>query len=236
MTLYKITSLLSVSIKYSILRGGTFYFYRKVPITFQTIEGTFVRQSTGTADPLKAAPIIKAMNSEAEARWRGKAKALDNETLQTKAIRLLAQYGLEPNVDHDDVALDHFIEAVVTPHRERYARDGDSSWGSQAAEDIRERYDSFTRQGLSPIEASAVDLLNKPPALLLSDAVKIFLERSQKTGVDFVEDTNRNWNTLIGILGDKPLMEVSRDDANKYIQHRLPLDTTARLSYVVIPA
>jgi len=113
MTLYKITSLLSVSIKYSILRGGTFYFYRKVPVAFQDAEGTYVRQSTGTSDPLKAAPIIKALNSEAEARWTGKAKALDNETLQAKGIRLLAQYGLEPNADHDDETFHHFIESVV---------------------------------------------------------------------------------------------------------------------------
>ncbi|MEI7457407.1 MAG: DUF6538 domain-containing protein [Nitrosomonadales bacterium] len=107
-----------MSIKYSILRGGTFYFYRKVPVAFQDAEGIYVRQSTGTSDPLKAAPIIKALNSEAEARWTGKAKALDNETVQAKGIRFLAQFGLEPNGDHDDHALDHFIETVVTPHRE----------------------------------------------------------------------------------------------------------------------
>lgn len=223
MASYKITSLLSVSIKYSQLRGGTFYFYRKVPVAFQAAEGIFIRQSTGTSDPLKAAPIIKALNSEAEARWQGKAKALDNETLQTKGIRLLAQYGLEPNGDHDDAAFEHFIETVVQPHREKYARDGDSSWGSQAPADIRDRYDSFTNQGLSPVEAAAVELLNKPPALLLSDAVKIFLERHQNTGADFADDTHRNWNTLIDILGDKPFMEVNRDDAHRYVQKRLAL-------------
>ena len=221
MTSYKITSLLSVSIKYSILRGGTFYFYRKVPVAFQDTEGTYVRQSTGTSDPLKAAPIIKALNSEAEARWTGKAKALDNETLQAKGIRFLAQFGLEPNGDHDDHALDHFIETVVTPQRERYALRGDESDISSAQRDIDYRYDNYTRQGLSPIEAAAVDLLNNPPALLLSDAVKVFLERSQKTGADFADDTNRNWNTLIDLLGDKPFMEVNRDDANRYVQQRL---------------
>lgn len=217
MTLYKITSLLSVKIKYSVIRGGTFYYYRKVPVTFQDAEGTYVRQSTGTSDPLKAAPIIKALNSEAEARWTGKSKALDNEPLQAKGIRLLAQYGLAPNGDHDDHAFDHFIESVVTPHRERYADEG---------EDIKEKYDRFdtyTREGLSPIEVAAVKLLNNPPVLLLSDAVKIFLEYHQKTGADFADDTNRNWNTLIDLLGDKPFMEVTRDDANGYVQKRMAL-------------
>ena len=94
MASYKITPLLSVSIKYSVLRGGTFYYYRKVPVAFQADEGTFIRQSTGTSDPLKAALIIKALNNEAEARWKGKAVTQANETQQAKGIRLLAQYGL----------------------------------------------------------------------------------------------------------------------------------------------
>ena len=223
MTLYKITSLLSVKIKYSILRGGTFYFYRKVPVAFQDAEGIYVMQSTGTSDPLKAAPIIKALNSEAEARWTGKATALDNETLQAKGIRLLAQYGLEPNADHDDEAFHQFIDAVVTPQRERYALRGDESDISSAQRDIDYRYDNYTRQGLSPVEVAAVDLLNNPPALLLSDAVKIFLSCNRRTGADFVDDTNRNWNTLIDTVGDKPFMDVRRDDANRYVQQRLSL-------------
>lgn len=215
MASYKITPLLSVSIKYSVLRGGTFYYYRKVPVAFQADEGTFIRQSTGTSDPLKAAFIIKALNNEAEARWKGKAVTQANETQQAKGIRLLAQYGLEPNGDHDDAAFDHFIDKVVQPHREAYAREGVSLVERQ------HRYDTYTTQGLNPTEAAAVELLNKPPALLLSDAVEIFLARHQKTGVDFVDDTRRNWNYLIDTLGDKPFMEVSRDDANRYVQQRL---------------
>lgn len=215
MASYKITPLLSVSIKYSVLRGGTFYYYRKVPVAFQADEGTFIRQSTGTSDPLKAAPIIKAFNQTAEARWNGKTAAQANETQQAKGIRLLAQYGLEPNGDHDDAAFELFIDKVVQPHREAYAREGVS------LEERLHRYDTHTTQGLNPTEAAAVELLNKPPALLLSDAVEIFLTRHQKTGVDFVDDTRRNWKYLIDTLGDKPLMEVSRDDAHRYVQQRL---------------
>lgn len=71
MALYKLSPILSVKIKYSQLRNGIYYYYRKIPTVHTGGAERFARKCHRTHDPIIAARLIAQINKAMELQWLG---------------------------------------------------------------------------------------------------------------------------------------------------------------------
>lgn len=236
-------SALKLKLRYVFLRGGTYYYQRKVPKDLTARYGTpLLKINLKTSDPYRAARAVEALNQRVESEWA----ALRNDAQLTPAQAragghaILRQHGLQPYPkDNPETALEYFLDTLERKRRE-YAEYAGPERRRYPREVAAERYDHPVENYLKPSEVAAVQLLKEEPPLLLSDAVSVYLEDHPKANdARFSTYTLRVWNTLIDALGDKPIMEVGRADANTYRDRRLAKgnkSTTVRRQIGVIRA
>jgi integrase len=224
-------SAITMKLRYVYSRNGILQYQRKVPLDLVDRYGSkLIKINLGTSDPYQAMRKVEALNQRFEREWS--AMREDSEMTPSKARAgarvLLKQYGLMPYPKpNPESYLDAFFGDLESK-RDSHAR-GDE-----------DRYDDPVQDYLKPTEVAALELLNRKPELLLSEAVGIYLDGHKNANVErFRKYTYRIWKTLADAIGDKPFMEVSRADANAYRDYVLSRGnktTTVRRQVNVIRA
>ncbi len=207
----KLSKSFKVQIKYVFKRGDTLYWQRKIPKDLaERYGGTqTLKINLNTNDPSKAARLVARYNQQYEAIWeamRGNI-ALTPATVKAQAHLLLKQHGLSAyGANNHDEAIHQFIETVFEPKREKLALESDNP---------DETYSELKPENYaSPVEVSALEILLQKPKFLLSDAVRVYLDGHVKRSDEkFRTYTNRAWERLLAIIGDKPFDDTSRSDA-----------------------
>lgn len=201
---------MKVQLRYVYLRGGTYYWQRRVPLDLlQRYDCKLLKVNLNTLDPQVVIRKVEALNSKVEAEWAAMRNDEHMTPVQARAaaLVLLKQHGLQPYPFRNHGAtLDHFLDTVVYPKLEAHAA-GDEVVYREAA----------PQEFLSATQVAAVELLNVEPEMTLSEALDIYLSCHKKAhDAKFRAYTTRVWNTLVAALGDKPFMDVSRADVNAY--------------------
>lgn len=205
-----------MSIRHVYQRGGTYYYQRRVPRDLQPRYGvsTHIKVNLKTNDLKQVAKQVSILNKRYDSIWaslRGNPD-MNPKSVRESAIRLLAQYGLQPLPAHNDEDnLEAFISALQ-------AKEWASVSGTGEGEDSYPSAEEF----LDSSELEALRLINEKPQLRLSDALEVYLSgHPKKNDKKFVVYVQRVWDKLIGILGDKEFANVSRADANEYVSRVL---------------
>lgn len=210
----KLNPTIKVQIRYVFSRGDTLYWQRRVPKDLESRYGgpKVIKVNLNTTDLHRAAQQVERLNKQFEAEWeamRGN-KRLTPANVRTQALLLLKKWNLAPYpADNDEASIDHFIDTHFVTQREAAAKKTDNP---------DETYRSLQPEHYaSPVEVKALELLTTKPQFLLSDAVKVYLDgHRKKSDEEFRKYTERTWNKLIDVIGDKPFKELSRDDANRF--------------------
>ncbi|ARU22637.1 dihydrolipoamide acetyltransferase [Ralstonia solanacearum] len=201
---------LRVTLKHAFLRGGVIYYQRAIPKDLQDrYSAKLVKVSLGTDDVLTAKRKIEQLNRELEAEWalmRGHPEATP-KSIQGQAVELLRKWGLSTAPTEDDeIAIDLFRDHL-DEKRQRYA-DGDD-----------ETYrDADGGEYLSPVEIKAAQIIAGTVKPTLSDALELYLSvHPKRDDKRFDEHTRIVFKTLTDAVGDKPIADLSRSDAHKYV-------------------
>ncbi|WP_427311026.1 phage integrase [Cupriavidus sp. H39] len=207
---------ISITLKYCYLRSGVYYFQRPVPRDLQDRYGKkLVKTNLRTSDTATAARAIERMNRQLEEDW-AMLRASPNSSLKaTKkhAEAFLASWGITPSGELDEAA--EAALSLLYDHldkkREAHA-DGDE-----------EVYRSASgTEFLTPVEAAAIQMVTGTLKPALSDMLDLYLETHQKRGdAKFETYAKRAFGGLLAAIGDKPIDEVTREDARKYIAKQL---------------
>lgn len=193
----------SVIVDYLYLRNKTYQFYIRVPQHLIEHYGKqFIRKSLRTSDITEASRKAEAearkYKTEFEVLSRG-AKATPDEVAISG--RLLAEKW--------DMNLDHFVDFVIEPARERYARRNEEVYNNASPSEF-----------LTPVELAAWKVMANPKTFHLSDALRLYLKTHQR-GADevFAKKVGRDWNQLIEMAGDIPFETLSRSHARDFVEH-----------------
>ncbi|AIU28656.1 recombinase [Pandoraea pnomenusa] len=201
---------LRVSLKNAFLRGGVIYYQRAIPKDLQgRYSAKLVKTSLGTSDVLIAKRKIEQINRELEAEWalmRGHPEATP-KSIQGQAIELLRKWGLSPDPTPDDADAVELFRDHLDEKRERYA-DGDETTYR----------DADGSEYLSPVKIKAAQIIAGTVKPVLTDALELYLQVHPKRSDErFEGHTRLVFKTLTDVVGDKPIADLSRSDAHKYV-------------------
>lgn len=197
--LIKIGASLSVMAQYIQRRGDTFQFCMRVPVHLHRHYGKQrIRVSLSTKDELKAAREGEKLARKYHAEF----KVLTEGAKATPADTTLAGQALAEQYD-----LDTFIEHVIEPLRAEYAKGDDSVYDDAAPSDY-----------LPPLQMEAWKTLAHANATKLTNAFDLYL-KTHKRGKEtaFIDKQQRDWKTLIAIVGDIEFDSLSRVHARKVV-------------------
>lgn len=222
--LIHIDATISVTAKYVLKKGNTFYFQRRVPDELRHLYGgkRTILESLKTGDPLLAAKKAQAKAKQLDTYWTSIRTGGDLESgqsageLREAATRLLQEHKLQagdwehrhadPQVD---ARVDVFLEELVEPYRSR---------------DERARLDESAEEILPPVNLTALELLRGETVYRLSDALDLYLKlkvRGQKGRRDkakrLAEATFEAFAASIG-KGDTPIADIRRSDIRIYVE------------------
>ena len=208
---------LQVKIKYTYTRGNTTFYQRAVPIDLQDrYAGKTIKQDLKTADPIKVARLVSALNKRYEAEWealRGSPE-LSTTALQVHADKFLQEWGLEPfSPDNDPMALE-LLHDHIDRKRER--------WSDKQEKPERAYAKGDAANYMSLVELEAFRRLYGEKVPVLSDTLNLYLETHRKRNDEkFVTFQKRAFTSLIDCTGDKPVASLSRADVHAYIDKAL---------------
>lgn len=201
---------LRVTLKHAFIRGGVIYYQRAIPRDLQhRYPSKLIKRSLETGDLLTAKRKIEELDRETEAEWammRGSPEATP-KTIKGQAVELLRKHGLSADTtSNDEIAVDLFRDHL-DEKRARYA--------GRDEEIYREADES---EFLSPVEIRAAQIIAGTVKPTLSDALELYLEiHPKRDSKRFEEHTRIVFKTLVDVLGDKPIAELSRADGHKYV-------------------
>jgi len=103
---------------------------------------------------------------------------------------------------------DLFLEHVIDPRWEKYARGDIDRYNEAEPEDF-----------LSPLEQEVFKIIKEGADVVrLADAIKLYWKTHKKAGdPDFVVAVERDWNKLVTHTGDIPLRDLNREHARTLI-------------------
>jgi hypothetical protein len=175
-----------------------------------------IKVNLKTSDPVAAARKVEALSRQLEPEWEAMREnpKLTPSQVREAAKALLKKHGLRPYpYPNPETDLDVFIDTVLQPKREAHASGDDEVYR-----------EARPAEYLSNAEVEALRLLQTKPALLLSEALSLYLDTHEKASDErFRAYTTQVWDGLIEAIGDKPFEEVSRADANAYRDRRLAM-------------
>lgn len=209
-------SILSLKIKYTYIRGNTTMYQRKIPTDLVSrYDGAIhIKKNLETTDPASVAKLAQALNQHYDSLWESmrRDQSITPQGVRAEAIKILATYSLRPfpaNNTPDNV--DDFIRLVVEPKREAAANGDEYAYRHNSPEHY-----------LSASETEALRILRNPPQFTLDEALDLFLKLHDKAHDEsFVRYTRRTWSALTLFLGNKAVIDVTRDDANAFVAHLL---------------
>nr|WP_319005919.1 DUF6538 domain-containing protein [Hydrogenophaga taeniospiralis] len=211
---------LSVTIKHTYPRGSTTIYQRAVPTDLRhRYPGATIKQDLKTADPVRVARMVAALNSELEADWAGLRAAPESspQSLKVHADALLKTWGLAPQSSENDP------QAIALLHEHM-----DDKRGQYAGGDDQAYQNADPAHYLTPVEREAGRRLHGTQAATLNDALELHLNaHTQREDVRFVEYQRRAFATLIAVTGDQELRTFKRSDARHYMDSTLKTVKTA---------
>ena len=237
--LIQITSLMALKLShlYRKYPGGPYYYRRKIPqhaLSLYPSNQTHVKVALKTKDPIEAARKAEALSAADDVRW---ASTLPDQfgrypthhpAIRTAALRLLDD--LKVQVGHGFV-MNRMFDAVPTEQIDDYL---ERKYGRQRVYDAHENGWEAFLNSIEPVDAEAYRLFwinpdeDKKRPLVLSEAAEIYLrEHKRGSDQDFRRTTLREVNSVIQIIGDKPLTEITRDDARAFRDSLLKTMKTA---------
>lgn len=204
-------ALITVKIRYTYQRDGLLYYQRHIPSDLAgRLPGRLVKVPLGTADPVRAARLVQALNAKHERQWallRADPKA-SASAAEAQAVELLMRHGLKP---HDPSPSESSLEALLRSFesaRDAYAGHDEGVWR-----------DAEPSAFLGPVEAAAVKLL-KPKTDKLADALEVYLSAHVKgDSADRRTYATRVISSFVAVVGDRPVVEIRRADVRAYIDH-----------------
>lgn len=210
-----IGNILKLSIRYTYDRDDTVYYQRKIPKDLVERFGTtHVKENLKTTNAEEVASKVQKLNKYFEDTWNAMRdnRSITPSSVRQAAITLLKQYDLKPlPAQNDELSLDHFIDTVVERKREEHAQGDEDTYRS-----------SNPTEYLTPVEAEAFKLTLKAPRLLLSESLEIYFKGHVKAKNEaFRTYTQRSWDKLVATLGDIPIEDVTRADANLFVEKTL---------------
>lgn len=199
------TQQVTVKTKYLVNNNGTLMFQRRIPLGLRKFfkDKQHIRykltgkQSSMVAEILKYAKQTDALFNE----LRGKTGI---DRTQAEAEALLAFYGLGPGSGNIKTSIPNPYDDQ--PH----------------LLDIAEYFSYRGERGLlTEADELAKTLLTKPMPLMLSRCLDVYFANHQKgTRARFRADTHKHFKHVFDVLGDVGVINITRDDAKRYIATR----------------
>ncbi len=190
---------------YLLLRDGVWFYQRRVPADVAELDRRrFVRRSTGQRDRQAAATVAARFNAEAEAHWRAISEAA------------AAGQGVSGAADRFEAAA-RLARAMGLAYRPA----ADLAAGPLV--DLVQRLELLEARSAvdaAPVVAAALGGAEKP-RLRLSELFEAYERLSGDRLIGKSDDQVRKWRNprrravahAIGVIGDKPLADLTRDDA-----------------------
>ena len=211
--------------------SGRFYYHRRIPADVQGHYGKkrFRVQSLKTTDKLQAVKAAAKLAAEDDAYWKSlRDSAAKGQSFSTPEVRdgakaLIRELGLSEGAGHGsgpdahrqisdvvDVLDAYFIKAKKA-HKGDYEKARKDEWYSL--------HEYSPQSFYTPVEAEAVRLIMGDPSkprMLLSDALKHYLENRKKTpSAKFIRDNTSYVGRVTAAVGDLPLTDYRREHAHK---------------------
>lgn len=206
---------LMVRIRYVFTQGNNAYYQRKIPLdVLDRYPGkTHIKLNLRTTDPEVIASKVGKLNKQYEAEWASLRRdpSVTVASVREEAKKLLNSYGVGDPRNADEEGVSHFFDRLEVK-RQAHA---------ETHYDPEDAYrNSSVRDYLSGPEVEAIRLLNTADKFLITDALELYLREHPKRGQPRYEKleiyTRRVIDTLIEVIGDKPLEDVSREDAYRF--------------------
>ncbi len=213
----------SVDIPYTFTRNKITYYQRAIPRDLLSkYKGKTIKIPLASNDPLRIAREVQQLNAEYEAEWARLRCNPESSpaSLKSHAKAYLRGWALSPGdippsspgeVTTYDLLQDHLDEKKVRHAEAAYPGVNDP-----------EVFDSIPAADyLDPVELEALKLMHQShKATYGVDAVRLYIEDSGKSKVEkFVADTQRAVSGFLAVTGgDRPVEEITRDDAKLYIK------------------
>lgn len=211
---------LSVTIKHTYPRGSTTIYQRAVPTDLRhRYPGATIKQDLKTADPVRVARMVAALNSKLEADWAGLRAAPESspQSLKVHADALLKTWGLAPQSSANDPQAITLLHEHMDGKRGQYAGGDDQAYRAADPADY-----------LTPVEREAGRRLHGAQAATLNDALNLHLGiHPQRGDAQFVAYQRGAFATLIAVTGDRELATFKREDARQYLEAAMQKVKTA---------
>ncbi|MFV8641617.1 DUF6538 domain-containing protein [Ralstonia pseudosolanacearum] len=187
---------MTVKLKHAFMREGVVYYQRAIPTDLRDrYPSRLIKQSLGTDDVIKAKREIERLDRQYEAEWELMRKHLDAtpKSISGQAIELLRAHGLSADAtQNDELAIELFRDRL-TPEQ----TDADS---------------------VDPVESRAWQIIAGTVKPTIETALTFYLETHPKAGTKRFEEHARGViKTLTDVTGDKAIVDLSREDARKYV-------------------
>lgn len=220
-------------------KSGRFYYYRRIPGDLRGHYGKsqFRVVSLKTTDERVALGKVAKLAAQDDAYWASlRTPAAQDMGLTTPEARegakaLIAQWGLSEGEGHRTGPDAHMQVSEVVDILDGYfiGRYG-SDYERARMDDDHAMHFGAPQSFYSPVEAEAVRLVMSDPSkprVLLSDALKHYLENRPKTPSDkFIRDNTAYVGRVTEAVGDLPLTEYRREHAHKVKDHLLASGVT----------
>ncbi len=208
--------------------SGRFYYYRRIPRELRGHYGKsqFRVVSLKTTDEREALRKVARLASQDDAYWTSLRMPLSQDMgLTTPEARdgakaLLARWGLSEGEGHRTGPDAHRQVSDVVDILDGYfiGRYGSAYERARMDDDYAKQFGS-PASFYTPVEAEAVRLVMSDPSkprVLLSDALKHYLENRKKTpSAKFIRDSTSYVGRVTAAVGNLPLTEYRREHAHK---------------------
>ena len=205
---------------------GPWYYRRKIPQHARSLypgNPKEVRVALKTKDSIEAAKKAEKLAAADDLRWARMAPdefgrfPPHDPTIRSAAIRLLEILKVSPGYGF---IMNRLYDALPTNEIDDYL---ERKYGMARVDDAREHgFDEFLNS-IDPIDAAAHRLYwtnpdadaKRPP--VLSEALEIYLrEHRRGNDAEYRRGAARDINSAISVFGDKPIVEITRDDAKQF--------------------
>lgn len=194
-------------------RSGLFFYRRRIPDNVQKhYEGkTHYQKSLGTKDMQVAKSMSEKLTEHLDALWQyysNPVKTPTPEYIREVATSFLNEHGLAPKDGNNPVGYYHDGQPVS-------ALDIISDMYGDDLNKVMHGEKPHTTDTL--IIEEALTQLSKGKVWYFSDAHKLYLQFNGEGKTKFdLKNLNRPIERLMKVVGDKPLAEYTREDANRF--------------------
>ena len=209
------TQQITVKTKYLVNNNGTLMFQRRIPLGLRKFfqDKQHIRiKLTGKQSSMVAEVVRHARDTDAMFNDLRSKSGIDRTEAEAEA--LLAYYGLRPGSGNEKArplnGYDEYPQLIDFNEYLTYRKD---------------------KGALTDADELARTLLTKPMPLMLSKCLDVYFANHAKgTKAKFRSDTQKHFKHIFDVLGDVGVVNLTRDDAKKYITARCAKVSTNSVS------